>query len=114
MSTAAAASGKASTGAGRPARWLARRTLRGRLIAGLLALLAMACAAVGLVTYVALHDSLINQLDALARAAVSHGRAVPAEAGAAGDVALVHGGELVAVARADAGWLRPSVVLGTP
>src|SRR5215510_10898626 len=63
MSTAGAASGKAGTGAGRPARWLARRTLRGRLIAGLLALLAVACAAVGLVTYVALHDSLINQLD---------------------------------------------------
>jgi hypothetical protein len=28
-------------------RWLGRRTLRGRLIAGLLALLAMACAAIG-------------------------------------------------------------------
>jgi len=54
------------------------------------------------------------ELDAPARAAVSHGRAVPAEVGATGDVALVHGGELVAVARADAGWLRPSVVLGTP
>jgi two-component system OmpR family sensor kinase len=38
--------------------------LRGRLIAGLLALLAVACATVGLVTYVALHNSLINQLDA--------------------------------------------------
>jgi two-component system OmpR family sensor kinase len=44
-------------------RWLARRTLRGRLIAGLLALLAVACAAVGLVTYVALHNSLLTQLD---------------------------------------------------
>src|SRR5215469_7842313 len=43
--------------------WLARRTLRGRLIAGLLALLAVACAAVGLVTYVALHSALLNQLD---------------------------------------------------
>src|SRR5215469_4419237 len=42
---------------------LARRTLRGRLIAGLLALLAVACAAVGLVTYVALHSALLNQLD---------------------------------------------------
>jgi two-component system, OmpR family, sensor kinase len=63
MGTVGAASGKAGTGSGRPARWLARRTLRGRLIAGLLALLAVACAAVGLVTYVALHDSLINQLD---------------------------------------------------
>jgi two-component system, OmpR family, sensor kinase len=47
----------------RPRRWLARRTLRGRLIAGLLALLAVACAAVGLVTYVALHGALLNQLD---------------------------------------------------
>src|SRR5690348_900284 len=43
--------------------WLARQTLRGRLIAGLLALLAVACAAVGLVTYVALHRALIKQLD---------------------------------------------------
>jgi two-component system OmpR family sensor kinase len=33
------------------------------LIAGLLALLAVACAAVGLVTYVALHSALLNQLD---------------------------------------------------
>jgi hypothetical protein len=45
---------------------------------------------------------------------------VPAEAGAsgdvalAGDVALTFAGELVAVARAGDGWLRPSVVLGTP
>ena len=37
-------------------RWLAGRTLRGRLIAGLVALLALACAAVGLVTYVALQQ----------------------------------------------------------
>src|SRR5215467_3400068 len=49
--------------------WLARRTLRGRLIAGLLALLAVACAAVGLVTYVALHGALLNQLDSQLRAA---------------------------------------------
>ena len=63
MSTAGAASGKAGTGSGRPARWLARRTLRGRLIAGLLALLAVACAAVGAVTYVSLHSALLGQLD---------------------------------------------------
>src|SRR5579863_6931211 len=65
MSTARAAPGPgpgASHG-WRPRRWLARRTLRGRLIAGLLALLAVACAAVGLVTYVALHNSLLGQLD---------------------------------------------------
>jgi two-component system OmpR family sensor kinase len=55
--------GGAAAGRSRPARWLARRTLRGRLIAGLLALLAVACAAVGIVTYVALHGYLLNQLD---------------------------------------------------
>jgi two-component system, OmpR family, sensor kinase len=63
MSTAGSASGKAGTGSGRPARWLARRTLRGRLIAGLLALLAVACAAVGAVTYFSLHSYLLGQLD---------------------------------------------------
>src|SRR5262249_13875377 len=50
-------------GSGRPARWLGRRTLRGRLIAGLLALLAVACAAVGIVTFVSLHGYLLSQLD---------------------------------------------------
>ena len=48
---------------GRPVRWLGRRTLRARLIAGLLALLAVACAAVGIVTYVSLHGYLLGQLD---------------------------------------------------
>ena len=38
-------------------------TLRGRLIAGLLALLAVACAAVGAVTYFSLHSYLLHQLD---------------------------------------------------
>jgi two-component system, OmpR family, sensor kinase len=38
-------------------------TLRGRLIAGLLALLAVACAAVGIVTFVSLHGYLLSQLD---------------------------------------------------
>jgi len=42
---------------------LGPRTLRGRLIAGLLALLAVACAAVGITTYVALHKALMSQLD---------------------------------------------------
>src|SRR5579863_10549705 len=71
MSTARAAPGPgpgASHG-WRPRRWLARRTLRGRLIAGLLALLAVACAAVGLVTYLALHGALLSQLDSQLRAA---------------------------------------------
>jgi two-component system OmpR family sensor kinase len=47
----------------RPARWLATRSLRGQLIAGLLALLALACAGVGLVTYIVLSHTLLNQLD---------------------------------------------------
>src|SRR5580692_9325492 len=47
----------------RPGRWLAARTLRGRLIAGLLGLLALACATVGAVTYTHLHSVLLGQLD---------------------------------------------------
>jgi two-component system, OmpR family, sensor kinase len=43
--------------------WLAGRTLRGRLIAGLVALLAVACACVGLVTYLALRGFLFDSLD---------------------------------------------------
>jgi tRNA pseudouridine55 synthase len=54
------------------------------------------------------------ELDELARVAISHGRALPAAEGASGAVALLHGGELVAVARVEDGWLRPSVVLRTP
>jgi tRNA pseudouridine55 synthase len=53
------------------------------------------------------------ELDEPDRLAVSHGRSVPADPAPPGDVALLHAGELVAVARAEAGWLRPSVVLGT-
>ena len=48
----------------RPSRWLAARTLRGRLIAGLLTLLAVACATVGFVTYTHLRSVLVSQLDA--------------------------------------------------
>jgi two-component system OmpR family sensor kinase len=44
-------------------RWLAGRTLRGRLIAGLMALLALACALVGATTYVVLRGALYAQLD---------------------------------------------------
>jgi len=43
--------------------WLAGRTLRTRLIAGLMALLFVACAAIGVVTYVALNRMLLNQVD---------------------------------------------------
>ncbi len=51
--------------------WLAGRTLRGRLIAGLVALLAVACAAVGIVTYLSLHGFLLSQLDSQLAAASS-------------------------------------------
>jgi two-component system, OmpR family, sensor kinase len=44
-------------------RWLAGRTLRARLIAGLVALLALACGAVGVVSYAALHRFLLGRLD---------------------------------------------------
>jgi len=47
----------------RAGQWLAGRTLRGRLIAGLLGLLALACATVGAVTYTHLHSVLVSQLD---------------------------------------------------
>jgi tRNA pseudouridine55 synthase len=59
------------------------------------------------------------ELDQTERAAVVHGRAVE-DSGAAGQrdsgmaVALLGDGELVAVARADNGWLYPSVVLANP
>jgi two-component system, OmpR family, sensor kinase len=51
--------------------WLAGRTLRGRLIAGLVALLFVAFAAVGVVTYEGLHGFLLNQLDTQLAAASS-------------------------------------------
>jgi two-component system OmpR family sensor kinase len=44
-------------------RWLAGRTLRGKLIAGLVTLLALACAGVGIATYVVLSHTLLGQLD---------------------------------------------------
>jgi two-component system, OmpR family, sensor kinase len=47
----------------RARQWLAGRTLRARLIGGLVALLALSCATVGLVTYTHLHSVLIGQLD---------------------------------------------------
>jgi two-component system, OmpR family, sensor kinase len=50
--------------ASRASQWLAGRTLRGRLVAGLLGLLALACATVGTVTYVHLHTVLITGLNA--------------------------------------------------
>jgi two-component system, OmpR family, sensor kinase len=47
------------------------RTLRGRLIAGLLALLALGCAAVGLVTYFTVQRSLSGELDRQLQTAAS-------------------------------------------
>jgi two-component system OmpR family sensor kinase len=55
--------------ASRAGHWLAARTLRGRLIAGLLTLLFLACATVGAVTYAHLHSVLINGLNADLQAA---------------------------------------------
>jgi two-component system OmpR family sensor kinase len=49
--------------------WLAGRSLRGRLIAGLLGLLALACATVGAVTYAHLHSVLISGLNSELRMA---------------------------------------------
>jgi two-component system OmpR family sensor kinase len=66
MSAAPAGHGKP---AGRLRRWAAGRTLRARLIAGLLALLFVACAAVGVVTYVKLRGALFGQLDEQVQAA---------------------------------------------
>ena len=64
----ARAPGRAGLGPARrlaaaPWRWAARRTLRGRLIAGLLILLALACAVVGGATYFAVNRFLLIQLD---------------------------------------------------
>jgi two-component system, OmpR family, sensor kinase len=53
----------------RTRRWLAGRTLRGRLIAGLLGLLALACASIGAVTYAHLHSVLISGLNSELRQA---------------------------------------------
>jgi two-component system, OmpR family, sensor kinase len=49
--------------AGRARTWLAARTLRGRLVAGLLVLLALACASVGAVTYAHLQSVLTSNLN---------------------------------------------------
>ena len=49
--------------AARAGQWLAARTLRGRLVAGLLVLLALACATVGAVTYAHLQSVLTNNLN---------------------------------------------------
>jgi tRNA pseudouridine55 synthase len=54
-------------------------------------------------------------LDERGRTDVLHGRPVAATGRESGEaVALLAGGELIAVAREVDGWLRPAVVLGTP
>jgi len=59
----------ARAGTSRLGGWLAGRTLRWRLITGLVTLLAVACAVVGLVIYVTLQRALLNQVDAQLMAA---------------------------------------------
>jgi len=71
MTSSAAGHGHRALRVGGLRRWLAGRTLRGRLIAGLLALLFVACAGVGVVTYVSLRGFLFGQLDDQLRAASS-------------------------------------------
>jgi len=55
----------------RPRRWRPVRTLSGRLIAGLVALLAIGAALVGVVTYVAIQRALMNELGNQLQAATS-------------------------------------------
>jgi two-component system, OmpR family, sensor kinase len=50
-------------------RWLAGRTLSARLIAGVLLLLLGACAVIGVVTYLAVHDSMVSTVDQQLRSA---------------------------------------------
>ena len=54
-----------------PRRWRVLRTLRGKLIAGLVALLAIACATVGVVTYFAVQRSLSGELSNQLQSATS-------------------------------------------
>ena len=66
-----------------------------------------------------LRDMPTVELDETARIGVRHGRAVAdgreADKRRSGEaVALLAGGELAAVARAEDGWLRPTVVLEAP
>src|ERR1022692_1673817 len=83
-----AAGGTGARRAGGFGRWLAGRTLRGRLIAGLLALLAVACACVGIVTYLALRGALLDQLDSqLTAASQRYLNCVQPPAGQGGDPA---------------------------
>jgi two-component system, OmpR family, sensor kinase len=79
----------------RARQWLAGRTLRTRLIAGLLGLLALACASVGAVTYAHLHSVLISGLNSelqLANARYVDCLQGPPPGSQDGDQHLQHGG----------------------
>ncbi|HXE56402.1 MAG TPA: tRNA pseudouridine(55) synthase TruB [Gemmatimonadales bacterium] len=52
-----------------------------------------------------------REIDAEARRAVAHGRPLPGAAEPEGPVVLMNEGDLVAVAMAEGGWLKPAVVL---
>jgi two-component system, OmpR family, sensor kinase len=56
---------------GRAWRWITRRTLGGRLVAGVVALLAVACATVGVTTYLAVRTSEYGELNAQLQAATT-------------------------------------------
>ena len=60
----AAAPAGARPGPGSPRAWWASRTLRTRLVAGMLALLVLTCAVVGVTTTLALRGFLLQRLDA--------------------------------------------------
>jgi two-component system OmpR family sensor kinase len=56
--------GRAGHWGARARRWLAGRTLRGRLVAGLIAMLAIVFAAIGVATYAQLSRLMVGQVDA--------------------------------------------------
>ncbi|HJS46745.1 MAG TPA: hypothetical protein VJ773_02030, partial [Gemmatimonadales bacterium] len=119
---------RATVGAGTYLRALARdlgealgcgaylETLRREAIGGLRVEDAVAPAGLGpaalLPARVAVAHLPTVALDAEAIVAVGHGRSVEAPEGLEGHAALLAGEELAAVARVEAGWLRPEVVLG--
>jgi tRNA pseudouridine55 synthase len=92
---------------------LRRETIGGLSVADAVSLDQLTRAALVPVRAVLRHLPAV-ELDEPSRVAVSHGRPVPAADGPEGHVALLHAGEVVAVAQSGDGWLRPAVVLGTP
>jgi tRNA pseudouridine55 synthase len=92
---------------------LRRETIGGLSVADAVSLDQLTRAALVPVRAVLRHLPTV-ELDEPSRVAVSHGRPVPAADGPEGHVALLHAGEVVAVAQGGDGWLRPAVVLGTP